>query len=190
MALNPALAASIASEAPSTDKLSELSTLGTALEVNLQIIEELEKEIETTRIKVATLQEKTIPDLMRAVGLEEIKLTSGTKVTLQPVYSASLPKEEERRREALQWLRDNEQGALIKEGIYMAYGMGEEEAAKFAKITLSEKGIPFLAKEDVHFKTLQSFVKERYEKGEKFPEELFSAFTKTVALIKKQKPKN
>lgn len=186
MALDPSLVASV-KEAPSNDKLSELSQLGTQLEVELGIIEELEKAIEESKLKIASLQEKQIPDLMRSVGLEEIKLSSGTKVALQPVYSASLPKDEMKREEALAWLRINDHGALIKNTIFMAYGMGEEGEAQLVKDYLGAKGIPFSAKEDVHAMTLKAFVKERYEKGEQFPEELFGAFTRTVAQIKKTK---
>lgn len=172
-------------EAPSNESLSELSELGRQLEVERGLVEELGRAIAESQAKITKLSETTIPELMNAVGLEEIKLKSGTKVTLKPVYSASLPvKDLQKRQEALQWLKDNDQGALIKAAISMKYGMGEEETAKMVMLLLSDHNVDFEAKEDVHASTLKAFVKERYEKGESFPEELFGAFTKTVAQIK------
>jgi len=184
MALNPSLVASVVENAPSSTNLGELSELGRQLEIELSIIEELEKSIGESKLKVASLQEKQIPDLMRSVGLDEIKLSSGAKVTLAPVYSASLGKEAERRGEALNWLREHGQGALIKNTINMGFGMGEEEQARAVEVLLFNAKVPFVSREDVHAATLKAFVKEQYENGKQFPEELFGAFTKTVAQIK------
>jgi hypothetical protein len=172
------------SELPSSAPLQELSELGRQLEVSLGIRDELEKAIQEENAKIARLSDVTIPELMNNLGLEEIKLKSGTKVTLQPVYGASVP--DERKPEAWAWLRSHNFGALIKNTIKCEFGLGEETRYQEVKKRLDAEAVIYVAKEDVHASTLKSFVKDRYEKGETFPEKLFGAFTKTIAKIKKK----
>lgn len=162
--------------------LKSLADLGNELIVELGIQEELEKEIATSKIKTQRLTDVSIPEKMAELGLEEIKLKSGHKLALQPIFGASVP--DTRKPEAWKWLRDNGYGSLIKTTIGLSFGMGEENAAYEARVALSAAGVSFNDKEDVHPSTLKSFVTEQYENGKTFPEALFGAFTKTIAKIK------
>lgn len=176
--------ASTMSQMPKDEDAKSLSELGKKLLVEMGVKEELEKATVDCDETIKSLVEVEIPNLMRTLGLEEIKLATGHTVKLIPVYSASLA--EERKPEGYKWLEDNGYGALVKTKLILEYGKGEEEEEKKkkAKVTLTKQGFEFEEKNDVHHKTLQAFVKERYEKGEQFPEKLFGAFTKTIAQIK------
>lgn len=172
----------VTSQMPDNQQVKNLSELGRELALELGVQAELEKAIEESKARTSRLQETLIPDLMVELGLEEIKLPTGEKIALKSVYGASVS--EERAPVAWQWLRDNGYGSLVKNVVACNFGMGEDELANKLKVTLHKANIPFINKESVHFKTLESFVKDRYENGDKFPEELFGAFTKTVARIK------
>lgn len=170
------------SRMPDNQALKGLAELGRELSFELGVQEELQKAIAESQAKTQRLQEVTIPDLMVNLGLEEIKLPSGEKIALQPVFGASVP--DERKPKAWAWLRDNGHGAIIKSKVTLEFGMGEDEKLKIAQDILSEANLQFVAKEDVHASTLKSFVKDQYENGLTFPEALFGAFTKTIAKIK------
>lgn len=170
------------SEMSDNQGLKSLADLGNELIVELGIQEELEKEIAASKLKTTRLSDVTIPEKMAELGLEEIKLKSGHKLALQPVFGSSIP--DVRKPEAWKWLRDNGYGSLIKTTLGCAFGMGEEDEARRTIALLEDQGISFKSKEDVHASTLKSFVTEQYENGKTFPEALFGAFTKTIARIK------
>jgi len=173
------------SQVPADQGLKSLSELGQEYARELAIQEELAKEIELSKAKTTRLSEVTIPEKMTELGLEEFKLKTGDKVTLQPVFGASVP--DARKPEAWAWLRDNGHGSLIKTKFSMDFGMGEEQEVIKVTDVLKANGIAFKEKEDVHASTLKAFVTEQYENGKKFPEALFGAFTKTIARIKTSK---
>lgn len=173
---------STTSQMPDNEQVKNLSQLGRELADEIAVKEELDKAVAESSAKIQRLQEVTIPQLMNELGLEEIKLPTGEKIALQPVFGASVP--DERKPAAWQWLRDNGHEALIKVTLVAAFGMGEEKEANMARAALSSNGITFKDKEDVHASTLKSFVKDQYESGKTFPEALFGAFTKTIAKVK------
>ena len=63
--------------------------------------------------------------------------------------------------------------------------MGEDQKADDFRDTAKQKGFQVEQNTSVHPQTLKAFVKERCEKGEEFPMELFGAFIGHRAIIKK-----
>lgn len=182
MPLDPTLVQKTMAAMPTDEGLNNLRHLGAKLVLELNIQAELEKAIEESKLSSKKLSEEEIPALLGKLGLQEIKLSSGERIKLTSVYGGTIT--EERATEALGWLRNNGQSALIKNIITTSFGMGEDKLAAKVKVTLTEKGIPFESKEGVHWQTLKSFVKGQYEAGMPFPEALFGAFTKTIAEVK------
>lgn len=170
---------------PDNKGLATLAELGREYAVELATQDELSKALQESKVKSQRLEEVAIPELMNQLGIDELKLKTGDTIKLQPVYGASVP--DERKPAAWAWLRENDFGSLIKTTFKMSFGMGEEKEVEKAKVALDKKNIPYICIEDVHGSTLKSFVKERYEKGEKFPEAIFGAFTKTIARLKTNK---
>jgi hypothetical protein len=182
---NPEVVREAMTQMPDNKGLATLAELGRDLSIELATQDELAKALQESKAKSQRLEEVAIPELMQQLGIDELKLKSGDKISLQPVYSASVP--DERKPAAWAWLREHDFGSLIKTTFKMSFGMGEEKEVDKAKVALDKKGIPYICIEDVHASTLKSFVKERYEKGEQFPEAIFGAFTKTVARLKTNK---
>lgn len=122
-----------------------------------------------------------IPSIMKTLGLEEFKLTDGSKVTVKEDVKCGIT--EERKPAAFDWLRSNEFDGIIKTGLTLSFGKGEQDAVKKAMETLHEAGFEPSVAENVHPQTLKSFVKEQLEAGTNLPLETFGVFEYKVAKI-------
>ena len=108
-----------------------------------------------------------IPEALAECGLSELKLTDGQKISVQTYYSASIPKD--KINDALDWLRDNGHGDLIKNTVSIDYGKGEDNVAADMKQKLHEAGQSFTDKTGVHPQTLKAFAREQTETGKNLP---------------------
>ena len=74
---------------------------------------------------------ENIPNILAEKGLSEIKLADGSQVTVKRIVNAYLPKEDkmEERKKALEWLRKNDLGDIIKNDILVSFGQGEDNKA-------------------------------------------------------------
>jgi hypothetical protein len=71
--------------------------------------------------------------------------------------------------------------------VSVPFGSGEDgKAGEFIGLARM-KGFEVTQKEQVHSGTLKAFVKERIEKGQEIPNDLFGVFTGERAFIKKGK---
>lgn len=149
---------------------------------------ELEQQIAVATVALEELKGKQdkilmghIPTIMKTLGLEEFKLTDGSKVTVKEDVKCGLT--EERKPAAFDWLREHEFDGIIKTGLTLSFGKGEQDAVKKAMETLHEAGFEPSVSEGVHPQTLKSFVKEQLEAGTNLPLETFGVFEYKVAKI-------
>lgn len=149
---------------------------------------ELDKKITEATIALEELkaqQDKIlmghIPSIMETLGLEEFKLTDGSKVSVKEDVKCGLS--EERKPAAFDWLRKNQCDGIIKTGVSLSFGKGENEAVKKAMHVLAEAGFEPNVSENVHPQTLKSFVKEQLEAGANLPLETFGVYEYKVAKI-------
>lgn len=126
--------------------------------------------------RIKELEERQIPDLLLAIGLTEIKLTSGETIKLKTEYFGSVS--QERMPQAMAWLESrNMQGIAKKQIIIEDF---DEAIEKF----LEEEGIKHIVKTSIHAATLKAFVRERLEaKDAEFPKEVFSASEVQKAIV-------
>jgi len=110
------------------------------------------------------LSEQIIPDKLTQLGVTDIKLTDGSRISAEPFYSARISADNLEFAHA--WLRDNGHGDIIKNTLTLAFGQGEDGMAKeLADQLISQGHIPE-EKEAVHPSTLRAFTKERIESGD------------------------
>jgi hypothetical protein len=166
----------------SDDALRQVSELA-----NEQV--KLEDKISTAEAELKTLKQShnkvsqvDIPEALAECGLSEFKLANGMKVTVNPFYSASIPKD--RQDEALTWLRDNDHGDLIKQTISVDFGRGEDDAAGALKEVLADSGASYTDRTGVHSSTLRAFVREQVESGQNLPLDLLGVFIGQKTIIK------
>jgi hypothetical protein len=177
---------------PTTKELGDLMVLVNqfqALDAEILTLTESLNEKKATQYNLSTI---TIPEKLTALNLSEIRTINGDKVVVKPFYSASL--NEENKEPALQWLRENNLGDVIKHELKVQLGKGEDTKAEKLKVQLTKLKMNYIDVEGVHPQTLKALVKEQVEAmgetkdGEKvFPMKLFNAFIGKQTKIVKAK---
>lgn len=154
------------------DRLATIVTVARLIESLTEEIEADTKALDAKNERLRDLSERQLPDLLRNVGLTEMILVGGRRVTIKPEYFASIPKGSTA---TYAWLRERNMGGIIKEEIVVD---------KSLKETLAAAEIPFVSNESVHHSTLRAFVKEQIEAGNTLPPELFKVHVVERAVIK------
>ena len=168
---------------PGDDSLKVVAELA-AKQVQLEKdIEDLEAQLKEKTEALSQVQEKDLPEAMMECGISEFKLVDGSKITVKPFYQASPPKE--KYDEAMQWLRDNGHGDLIKNDVTVSFGKGEDERAVDFKTFLTDHGTSYTDKTGVHAMTFKAFVREQVEAGRNLPFDLLGVYIGQKATIKK-----
>ena len=170
--------------------LAELNKKVKKLEACESRLEKLMEEVDTLKSNIKKISYEEIPDLLAEKGLASLKLSDGTVVEVKKVINAYLPKADrdpEGREKAFQWLRDNGHGDIIKNDITVSFGRGKDnKAVEYASLA-QQKGYLPTQKVDVHNRVLVAAFRERLEKGQEVPPELFNLFVGNQTKIKRSK---
>ena len=167
----------------SDESLKVVADLATR-QINLEReVEDLENRLKEKQEALKQVQEKDLPEALAECGLSEIKLVDGSKVTVKPYYQANPPKE--KYDEAMNWLRDNGHGDLIKNDVTVSFGKGEDDRAVDFKRFLTDNGTSYVDKTGVHPMTFKAFVREQVETGQNLPFDLLGIYIGQKASIKK-----
>jgi len=171
---------------PNDKELNTISNLAQQQKHLIELIEQREDEVKKLKAELKQVQETDLPSEMNAIGLAEIKLTSGETVEIKSGYAGAISKANQPR--AYNWLEDNGYGALIKTDFTIKFGKGESDKASGLRNLLEVNGIKYGQKEGVHAQTLKAFIREvmdRQAEGEiEVPEEVFSIYRWNKAEIK------
>ena len=141
-------------------------------------IKDLEEQLEGKKAKAKVISYENIPNILAEKGLSEIKLADGSQVTVKRIVNAYLPKEDkiEERKKALEWLRKNDLGDIIKNDITVSFGRNEDnKAAQYANLAKGQ-GFQPTQKLKVEPMTLKALVRERIEAGKTMPMDIFNVF--------------
>lgn len=152
-------------------------------------IEEVTAYLSQLNREYLHLTQTEIPNLMSSASLDEMKLKDGTKITIRDIIWGSLPKDEEKRAAAIDWIIEAGAEDIIKEEIDMAFPRGSKATAKKVKAALKKLKVDFISREGVHTETLKAFARERLDKGEIVPMELLGLGGGRVAKIALAKKK-
>ena len=101
----------------STTAMSEVMRLVDALIIAQERVVEAEELLKERSAFERKLREETIPQYMGQHRLSSLELENGRVVSVSDELSASLPKDEEKRRAAIAFLMANEGGELVKDEI-------------------------------------------------------------------------
>ena len=159
------------------DKQDSISAVANPNELakKVQQLKELEDEIANAELSVKKLKEKAnvisqfeIPEMMKEMKLQKLKLEDGETVEVGNFYSASiLPEKQE---EAFEWLRNNGRGDIIKNDITVTFGRGEDNKAMAYANLAKGQGFEPVQKVGVHPQTLKGVVRECHESGINLPD--------------------
>ena len=105
----------------------------------------VEAEVGNTEERLKTFERPTkgtfrttIPDRLTQLGVSDLKLNDGSRISAEPFYSARISVAN--LEEAHNWLRDNGHGDIIKNTMTLSFGQGEDNLAKELVASLSKQG--------------------------------------------------
>lgn len=153
---------------PTDQALFHLSELVQLLLDSEQRVKELEDRLKEEKNTLRTLSETRIPDKLLEMGLSQITLATGEKVTVSPFYSCTI--KEENKEAAFQWLRDNNYGDIVKYAVVANFKGDEAKTLDQLREFMAKEGIPFDEKEGIHAQTLKAWAKEVSEAGIAVPD--------------------
>ena len=137
-------------------------------------LEKQEEKLKKLKNDIDVLSGDVIPTMMTEMNVSKFTLADGAGVEVKPVYGASITVA--KKEEAFNWLRDNGLGDLIKNEITVSFGRNEDnKAAEYASLAQGQ-GYQPNQKLKVEPMTLKALVRERIEKGDDMPTDLFNVF--------------
>ena len=143
--------------------IQDLSTLCNKLLRVEGMVGNVEERLKRLKEQQRELSEQIIPDKLSQLGVTDLRLEDGSRITADPFYSARISADN--LEAAHTWLRENGHGDIIKNTLTLTFGQGEDEIAKeLGELLISKGHIPD-EKEAVHSSTLRAFVKEQIESG-------------------------
>ena len=122
-----------------------------------------EEKLQRLKERQRELSEQAIPDKLAQLGVSDLKLNDGSRISAEPFYSARISGDNLEK--AHTWLRDNGHGDIIKNTLTLTFGQGEDAMAKELVDQLVSQGHIPQEKAAVHPSTLRAFVKEQIESG-------------------------
>jgi hypothetical protein len=165
------------------------SVNATELSEAIEQFKSISAQVEAAEIQLKELksQEKyhsefVIPEIMEKMNLSTLKLKDGSELAVKKVYSAKI--KAEKKAEAIQWLRDNGLGDIVKNNISVAFGQGEENKAMAYATLAKESGYEPSQSEKVEPQTLRVTMEDWKNKGNKVPEDLFWVFEGNQTKVK------
>ena len=164
----------------------ELSIVSALANKQLEIATEvakLEADLKAKKAELRLTSEQELPDAMQAVGLTEITLTTGEKISIKEFYNAHISKANQP--VAYKWLLKNGHAGLIKNEVLLKFDRGEDERVEQTVSALQARGLSPDVRQSVHPSTLKAFVKEQFTAGNDIPTEPFGIYIGSKAIIKK-----
>ena len=146
----------------------------------------LEEQLKKKKEEADDIGSRVIPELLAEQGLSEIKLADGSKVSVRKEFRATVPKDDMKREAALQWLRDQGLGDIIKNNVTVSFGKGEDDKAEQLLNLAAENGFEPQQKSDVAWNTLSALYQERIEAGLDMPSDSFSLWIKDKTKISRK----
>jgi hypothetical protein len=146
-------------------------------------IADLEQQLKDKKAEADDISSRVIPELLAEQGLSEIKLADGSKVSVKKEFRCTLPKDEAKREQAYEWLRNEKLGDIIKNNIFVTFGKGEDDKAKQLLDLAAANGYEPQQKSDVAWMTLTALFRERIEAGLDMPSDVFNTWIKDKTKI-------
>ena len=143
-------------------------------------VAEMAADLKEAQRAVRQLAEHDLPEAMEDVGLTELKTASGLIVKVANVLNAK--KLTQAHAKALDWLRDNDQGGLIKTLVAVPFSTGNESDADQLVERLAGEGIAAAKNMEVHHSSLGAALRKMLEDGTEIPDYM-GAYQVTAAKV-------
>lgn len=148
-------------------------------------VEDAEANLKAKQLKLKTLEEETLVELMNTAGQEKLTTIDGLIVDVKENVRGQPSKENESA--AWAWLRESGNGGIIKTELKADLGKAPEDLVQKALKALSELKIVAGTKEGVAWQTLGALVREKLAKGEQVPLDILGVHIWKKADVKPAK---
>ena len=140
--------------------------------------------------RVEDIEANLLPEVLSAAGVESFKTAEGVVIEVKPVVAGSIPvKDPAKKAAALEWLRKNGHGDLIKSEISISLGRGTEQLSAEVEKTLRKMGLEIEKSEGVHPQTLGAWAREMLAKAAKIPLDTLGIYVGRRATVKQSPSK-
>ena len=164
------------------DDLKNISNLAHDVIEGEKTVDKIEDELKAAKAKLRAVQEGTLPEAMKAVGMTSFKTTDGHSIEVKETLYASIAKKN--MEEAIAWLVDNELSALVKSDVTIPFDKGEQEKMQQFLEFLEEHQVQNrIVTETVNTMSVKAAIKELLEDGVEVPLELFGAYFSRRAVV-------
>jgi len=157
-----------------TDKV-DVNELSEAIEqfksVGAQILA-VDIKLKELKSQEKYISEFVIPEIMNKQNLKTLKLKDGSELSVGKRFYASA--KADKKLEAIQWLRNNGLGDIVKNEVTVNFGQDEDTKAMAYANLARESGYEPSQKESVHHSQLSVVIREWKDKGNEIPADLFN----------------
>ena len=152
-----------------TQELSE--AVQNLREVNT-VIADVEETLADLKLQQKHLSEDIIPPMMQELGVKELKMSEGQKVSIKPFYAGKPIGSA-----GFEWLRENGFGDIVKAKLDIPYDfVNEPEQVELFRKLAADAGLMAFTNTSVHHMTMGAFLKEQDDKHVKLPEDLIQQY--------------
>ena len=138
-------------------------------------VRQQEASLKLTKKSLYNVKQKSLPELMKSLGMADFTTTSGLRIKLTEEMSASL--KGKYKEPALDWLEKSGNGSIIQNDIVAAFKKGDEDKAQALVDELANRGFVVSYDQNIHTGTFKSLIKELLENGEEVPIEELGIIT-------------
>jgi hypothetical protein len=151
----------------------------------------LENEIEDGEALIAKLKKEreeirrlTLPQLMIELGVDAI-VANNHECRLEPLVTASLPKDVEQRASAISWLVDHGHGGIVKRELKVDLPKGDDITENTVRDAVQDAAPNLLVDVayNVHHSSYQALARQLVRDGESFPADLLNVFIGQIVKV-------
>lgn len=172
---------------PVDDAMKRISALAASLVKASNKVAKLTDELAAAKKEVLRIEREDLPELMRELELSSITLQDGSTIDVNDDFDCTIT--EANKEAALNWLKTNGFGGIIKTSVFAEFGKDEGDQAE--RFRLSAQSLindhDVMIKEGVHPGTLKAFIREQREQGKNVPAKLFSIHPYSKANYKQKR---
>lgn len=149
-------------------------------------IAQVEDDLKAMKSTLQAIRTGRLPDLMAEIQTDHFT-HAGYEAKLSDFVSGSLPKDEDKRKTALDWLEKNDGGGIITTDVSVAFAKSQHNEALDVAGHLRDEGHPVKVASGVNAQTLQKFARDRIRDGEKIDTEKLGLYVGKVVKLKEIK---
>jgi hypothetical protein len=177
--------ADLAEEEQASVSLDDIRAYGEELAKLVAQAAGLEAALKAINSRITEIRTRILPDLMAAAGMTSFTLSNGTTVKLDNFISGSLPKEPERREQAIRWIVEHGGADIVRATVVQDFSVEQYGEAAALADQLRSLGWKPEVSTAVHPQTLYAWLRDRLRQGEHVDTDTLGVFIGRIVRVKR-----